>query len=340
MSRSAPPLSTPRARGARARRAAAAVAGAAVGALVTLAGGGTVAAAAPTASVVRAASTASVASVAQSSTRGAPATVVSGGSSLATTVRIPSACRATMTVVRPDGTLAMGVVQGAKATLYSTGHRLTYRPKAVAYLGNTTSRGAETDRFFVTDSRGRMHRVTVSQRTGSTTVDVTDTVVANGWGNVRLMVATGPYLYAVTTGGSMRRYAVSATYGLTAAGSVGSAGWGNVTSLAYGGWWRLPGGARAEDLVAVTRGGALKAFVVPRNAPAKVTQRTLVSSGWGKYRHVAAGECTSGRSRALVAVRANGDVHAFLDGNGDDQSGADISSAGRVATGWRGTITD
>lgn len=71
-----------------------------------------------------------------------------------------------MTVVRPDGTLAMGVVQGGKGTLYSTGHRLAYRPKAVAYLGNTASRGAEVDRFFVTDSGGRMHRVTVSQPTG------------------------------------------------------------------------------------------------------------------------------------------------------------------------------
>ena len=316
MSRSAPLLSTPRARGARSRRAATSivsVVGALVGAL-TIGGGGSVAAAAPA----------------------APA-------SNASTVRIPSACRATMTVVRPNGTLAMGVVQGGKGTLYSTGHRLAYRPKAVAYLGNTASRGAEVDRFFVTDSGGRMHRVTVSQPTGSKAVNVTDTVVASGWGNVRLMVASGPYLYAVTTGGSMRRYAVSATYGLTAAGSVGSAGaggWGSITSLAYGGWWRLPGGGRAEDLVAVTRSGALTAFVVPRSAPSKVTHRTLVSTGWGKYRHVAAGECTSGRARALAAVRANGDVHGFLDGNGDDQSGADISSTGRVATGWRGTIAD
>lgn len=325
MSRSAPPLSTPRARGARSRRATVAT----VGALVALGGGGTVAAAAPAAS-------------ASAATTASPASVASAASTTST-VRIPSACRATMTVVRPDGTLAMGVVQGGKGTLYSTGHRLAYRPKAVAYLGNTASRGAEADRFFITDSGGRMHRVTVSQPTGSKAVNVTDTVVASGWGNVRLMVASGPYLYAVTTGGSMRRYAVSATYGLTAAGSVGSAGaggWGSVTSLAYGGWWRLPGGDRAEDLVAVTRSGALRAFVVPRKAPAKVTQRTLVSSGWGKYRHVAAGECTSGRSRALAAVRANGEVHGFLDGNGDDQSGADISSAGRVATGWRGTIAD
>ena len=209
MSRSAPPLSTPRARGARSRRAATSivsVVGALVGAL-TIGGGGSVAAAAPA----------------------APAAPASNAS----TVRIPSACRATMTVVRPDGTLAMGVVQGGKGTLYSTGHRLAYRPKAVAYLGNTASRGAEADRFFITDSGGRMHRVTVSQPTGSKAVNVTDTVVASGWGNVRLMVASGPYLYAVTTGGSMRRYAVSATYGLTAAGSVGSAGaggWGSITS--------------------------------------------------------------------------------------------------------------
>lgn len=49
-----------------------------------------------------------------------------------------------MTVVRPDTTLAMGVVQGTKATLYSTGHKLGYTPKAIAFLGNTKSTRGET----------------------------------------------------------------------------------------------------------------------------------------------------------------------------------------------------
>ncbi|GAB95543.1 hypothetical protein BJY21_001105 [Kineosphaera limosa] len=257
---------------------------------------------------------------------------------------IPSTCRAAVTIVRPDTTLAMGVVQGTKPTVYSTGHQLGYEPTAIAFLGNTKSAGdrVSVDRFLAVDGSGRLHRLTATTRTteGSASTAVDDTVVATGWGSVRLMVATGPYLYAVTEAGALRRYAISADYRVEPAGVVATSGWGGVRSLAYGGWWKLPGDDVGEDLVAITGSGALTAYVVPRKSPQNVTRRTLASSGWGNYRHVAAGECSTGEGRSLAAVTPSGQVHAFLDADGNDQSGRDIRSTGRVASGWRGLVAD
>lgn len=271
-----------------------------------------------------------------------PATTPTPGSvrPLADPVAIPATCRAAMTVVRPDGTLAMGVVQGRKGTLYSTGHRLGYLPRAIAYLGTTTNGGVSIDRFLAIDPAGRMHRIAVTERSSAGgTVSVSDQVVARGWGSIRLMVASGPYLYGVTTGGGLRRYAISSTYGLSGAGTIATSGWGGVKSLAYGGWWKTPRGV-AEDFVALTDSGAVKAYVIPRQRPKALTQRTLITTGWGMFDHLAAGECSTGRARTLAAAKPNGEVYAYLDADGNDQSGTDIRSAGRVATGWTGLIAD
>lgn len=167
-----------------------------------------------------------------------------------------------------------------------------------------------------------------------------DTVIATGWGQVRLMVASGPYLYAVTTEGALRRYAVTAEQRVQPTGTIATTGWQSVRSLAYGGWWKLPDGDTAEDLVALTAGGGVRAYVVPRKSPKQLTSRALATRGWGSFIHLAAGECRSGTGRSLAAVTGAGAVHAYLDADGNDQSGADIRSAGRVATGWRGLIAD
>ena len=326
MSRCAPvPVRSP-AGGIRARRAR--VVAASLAAALVVGGGGAAASAAPART---AATTASPAAVANAT----PTRPVAGPTA------IPSTCRAAMTVVRSDTTLAMGVVQGRKGTLYSTGHKLGYNPKAVAYLGTTTNRGVSIDRFFAVDASGRMHRIAVTERTrpGGKTVSVSDQVVARGWGSIRLMVASGPYLYGVTTAGGLRRYAISPSYGLSGAGTIATSGWGTVKSLAYGGWWRTPDGI-AEDIVALTSSGAVKAYIIPRKAPKALTQRTLLAKGWGMFDHVAAGECTTGRGRTIAAVKPNGEVYAYLDVNGNDQSGKDIRWSGRVATGWTGLVTD
>lgn len=256
-----------------------------------------------------------------------------------------------MTLVRPDTTLATGVVQGRTATLYSSGHALGYTPRAVAYLGTTSSAGASVDRFFVIDPQGRMHRVAVTERkapAGATTpagpaaptgVTVSDEVIARGWGSVRLIVSTGPYLYGVTTGGGLRRYAISRSFALSGAGTIATSGWSDVTSLAYGGWWKGAAGV-SEDIVALTRGGAVRAYMIPRKAPKQLTRRTLIAKGWGMFTHLAVGECTTGKARPLAGVTAAGDVYAYLDADGNDQSGRDIRWSGRVATGWVGRASD
>ena len=149
----------------------------------------------------------------------------------------------------------------------------------------------------------------------------------------------GEPLYGVTTGGGLRRYAISSTYGLSGAGTIATSGWGGVKSLAYGGWWKTPRGV-AEDFVALTDSGAVKAYVIPRHRPKSLTQHTLITTGWGMFDHLAAGECSTGRARTLAAAKPNGEVYAYLDADGNDQSGTDIRSAGRVATGWTGLIAD
>ncbi len=257
-------------------------------------------------------------------------------------VPIPSTCRAAVTLVRPDTTLQLGVVQGRKATLYSTKTQLGYTPRTIAYIGTTTSGGTTVDRFFAIDREGRMHRIVVTDPTssGASDVTLTDTVIAGGWGGIRLIVASGPYLYGVTTTGGMKRFAVSSSYGLTGAGTIATSGWSGIRSLSYGGWWNQGSGRVAEDIVALTSSGALKAFVIPRDKPAQVTSKTLVAKGWGMFSHVSAGECSTGSSRTLAGVKPNGEVYAYLDVNGNDQSGKDIRPSGRVGTGWTGLVSD
>ncbi len=259
---------------------------------------------------------------------------------------IPTTCRAAMTLVRPDTTLQLGVVQGRKGTLYSTNSKLGYLPKTIAYVGTTSNRGISIDRFFAIDPQGRMHRILVTERPvagakdGAHTVTLTDTVIASGWGEVRLIVSSGPYVYGITTGGGLRRYAVTPSYGLKGAGTIATSGWGSVTSLAYGGWWNLGSGRSAEDLVALTKSGAVKAYMIPRDKPTQVTSKTLIAKGWTMFSHLSAGECSKGSSRTLAAVKPNGDVYAYLDANGNDQSGKDITWSGQVATGWTGLASD
>lgn len=274
---------------------------------------------------------------------GAPAAVAAPTPVIGAPVPIPQTCRAAMTLVRPDTTLAMGVVQGRTGTLYSTGHKLGFTPKAMAYLGTTTNRGITIDRFLVTDPQGRLHRVAVTERPasgGASSVSVTDETIGRGWGSVRVMVATGPYLYGVTTLGGLRRYAISRTFEVSGAGTIATSGWSGVTSLAYGGWWRVGARDAAEDIVALTRSGAVKAYMIPRATPKQFTQRTLIARGWGMFSHLAAGECQTGKARTLAALKPDGQVYAYLDANADDQSGKDIRWAGRAATGWTGLASD
>ena len=163
---------------------------------------------------------------------------------------------------------------------------------------------------------------------------------ASNSSSIRSMVASGPYLYGLTTGGGLKRYTVTKDYGVVGAGTIATTGWSRVRSLAYGGWWDLGKGKAAEDLVGLTSTGAVKAYLVPRDNPRAVKGRTLVSGGWGMFGHLAVGECATGQSRTLAGVKPNGEVFAYLDVDANDQKGNDIRGAGRVATGWTGLVAD
>lgn len=251
-------------------------------------------------------------------------------------------CRTAVTVVRPGGAMSLGVVEGDTGRLYPTGASLAYDPVAIAFVKTSTNRGITTDQFLATDEAGRLHEVVVTARGGAEgeeTVSVADTVAGRGWQGIRYFVAGGPYLYALTETGGLKRYAVSSTLEVTSAGTIATRGWGDVTSLAYGGWWKLPKGEVADDLVGATGSGRLSAYVVPRDDPDGITSRLLEARGWGAFSHVAVGSCP-GKARSLVGIKPDGSVHAFVDADGNDQSGDDIRSEGRVATGWTGRIAD
>lgn len=269
------------------------------------------------------------------------APVAAARPAVAAAVPVPATCRTAVTVVRPDGSLALGAVRGAKGALYPMGVKLAYTPTAVVYLGTSSSAGVSIDRHYAIDRAGALHLVSVVDRTAAGgRLSLTDAVLSRGWGSIRSLTYAGPYLYGLTTTGGLKRYTVGADHRPVGAGTVATRGWSGVTSLGYAGWWKLPGGKAADDLVGANRSGGLVAYVVPRATPTKVSSRRLAAKGWQVFSHVAVGECSTGSARPLVGITRAGDVRVYLDANGNDQSGADIRYAGRAATGWTGVVAD
>lgn len=253
---------------------------------------------------------------------------------------LPADCRAQVSVVRRDATLAVGTVEGRKAQLHSLGVKLPFIPTKLAYLGSSSSRGLVIDRYYVADSTGVLHLVTVFDRPANKpAVTMTTTRVGTGWNSIRAMVSTGPYLYATTARGALNRYRVNKDYTVSNAGTLARSGWGGITSLSLGGWWDLGRGRVAEDIVGVSDRGVVSAYTVPRTAPLRVTSQRLTQN-WTMFSHVAVGECERSNARPVVGVKPNGDVHVYLDANGNDQSWRDLRTGPRVARGWTGLVAD
>lgn len=264
-------------------------------------------------------------------------------------VNLPAACRATASVVTPEGRLRTGVVAGSQANLYESGMALPFRPKALTFVGTSTNRGITIDRLLATDTSGRLLGLTVTERVGgdaAASVRLTQRVVArSSWQGVQAMTSTGPYLYATLGDGSFRRYVVGADLSVRSSGVIARTGWETVRSLSYGGGWMLPPDSRgrtrrADDVLALTAAGALKAYVIPRDTPAATRVTTLVPAGWGVHRYVGVGRCEGGKARPLIGVRPDGAVFGYLDRNGSDQLGSDIRGLGRATTGWTGVVGD
>ncbi len=246
-----------------------------------------------------------------------------------------------MTIVRPDRSLAVGLVRGTRAEIVPTGVTLAYTPRTIAYVGTSASPGLTIDRYFAIDAAGVLHRVAVADRPANTPrTTLTDTPLAAGWGGIRTLVASGPYLYGITTAGGLKRYSVSRDYTVRGAGTLATRGWGGVRSLSFGGWWNAGGSRRVEDIVGLATNGSVAAYMVPRNAPLTIRTYRLATGGWGMFSHVAVGECSSSSARPILGVKPNGDVHVYYDVNGNDQSWRDLRIGPRVARGWTGLVAD
>lgn len=252
---------------------------------------------------------------------------------------IPSTCHANVSIVRPDRSLAVGVVRGTKAEVVPSGVTLAYMPRVIAYVGTSASKGLTIDRYFAIDNAGALHRIAVYERPANTPrVTFTDTVLGRGWGGIRTMVASGPYLYGITTTGALQRYSVRSDYTVRGAGTLARSGWQGVRSLAFGGWWNTGGNRRAEDIVGLAYNGSVAAYMVPRTAPLTISTHRLVTGGWGMFSQLSAGLCTTSTARTILGVKPDGDVHVYYDVNGNDQSWRDLRVGPRVATGWTGVI--
>lgn len=234
----------------------------------------------------------------------------------------------------------MGLVRGTRAQVIPSGVSLAYMPKAIAYVGTSASTGLTVDRYFTIDNAGALHLVAVMDRPANTPrTTISDRVVGTSWGGIRTLVASGPYLYGITSTGALKRYSVGRDYSVRGAGTLATRGWGGVRSLAFGGWWNT-GNGRAEDILGLASNGSVAAYVVPRSAPLTIRTHRLATGGWGMFSHIAAGECTTSTARTILGVKPNGDVHAYYDVNGNDQSWRDLRIGPRVATGWTGIIAD
>lgn len=242
-------------------------------------------------------------------------------------------------MVRPDRSMALAHVQGTRASLEPIGVTLAYMPKTLAYAGSSASRGLTIDRYFAIDSAGALRLITVFDRPANTPrVTHTDTVVGTSWAGIRTVVSSGPYLYGITTTGALKRYAVSNTYAVRGAGTLATAGWGGVRQLAFGGWWNAGGDRRVEDIVGLARNGSVAAYMIPRQSPFRITTHRLATGGWGMFSGLVMGSCSTSTGRTVLGIKPNGDVHAYYDVNGNDQSWRDLRIGPRVATGWTGLI--
>lgn len=167
--------------------------------------------------------------------------------------------------------------------------------------------------------------------------------IGHGWQNVRDVAAPGdataPYLFALL-GDRLNRY----TYGPDAKRNAvvrngphaATAGFRGVRSIT---WTRQTTvrGVPADVLVGLD-GARLVEYTVPRVAKPRVTSRVLGAHGWGAIQRVDAGMCftsltstTPKPTRSIPILGTMGrSVRLYVDRNGHDGSGRDITGYGQV----------
>ncbi len=263
-------------------------------------------------------------------------------------VPMPKDCGALTTIVA-DNALRFGIIDGAKAEVVDAGLALEFQPRAVTYVVSSTNRGVTVRRLLATSTDGGLYLITLQDRLDATTkkqiTTSTVTRIGTGWGDVRLLVSSYPYVYGVNDAGALKRYQMTKAWGITSAGTIRRSGWTQVVSLSRGDLWNLGKNARGQtrygdDIVGVLSTGAVRAYLIPRDTYQSLAVFTLVNRGWGNYAHLSVGSCDSGKSRPLVAITKDGQAQTYLDVNGDDQRGTDIRWVGVLGRGWTGLFAD
>lgn len=284
---------------------------------------------------------------------GGPGRPTAGGAALlpsarARAVPMPKDCGALTTIVA-DKALRFGIIDGATGEVVDAGLTLDFQPRAATYVVSSTNRGITVRRLLATSSDGGLYLITLQDRLNAATKKpVTTSTVARigtGWGDVRLLVSSYPYVYGVNDAGALKRYQVTKSWSITSAGIIRKSGWTQVVSLSRGDLWNIGKNARGQtrygdDIVGVLSTGAVRAYLIPRDTYQSLAAFTLVQKGWGGYAHLSVGSCDSGKARPLVAITKDGQAQAYLDVNGDDQRGGDIRWVGVLGRGWTGLFAD
>lgn len=281
-----------------------------------------------------------------SAAAGSAARPVSAGR--ANAVPMPKNCGVLTTIVA-DRALRFGIIDGPTGQTVDAGLTLDFQPRAATFVVSSTNRGITVRRLLATSTDGGLFLITLQDRLDARTKQqITTSTVARigvGWGGVRLLVSSYPYVYGVNDAGALKRYQMTRSWGIVSAGTVRASGWAQVTSLSRGDLWNLGRNARGQtrygdDIVGVLSTGALRAYLIPRDNYQSIAAFTLVSRGWGGFAHMSVGSCDAGSSRPLVAITKDGQAHAYLDRNGDDQRGTDIRWVGMLDRGWTGLLAD
>ncbi len=261
---------------------------------------------------------------------------------------MPKDCGVLTTMVT-DRALQFGIVDGSQSQSVAAGLTLDFEPRAATFVVSSSNRGITLRRLLATATDGGLYLITLQDRLNATTkkqvTTSTTTRIGSGWGDVRLLVSSYPYVYGVNDAGALKRYRVTPSWGITSAGTIRASGWTQVISLSRGDLWNLGKNVRGQtrygdDIVGILSTGALRAYLIPRDTYQSLATFTLAPKGWGDYAHLSVGTCDSGKARPFVAVTKDGQVHAYLDRNGDDQRGDDIRWVGVVNRGWTGLIAD
>jgi hypothetical protein len=234
-----------------------------------------------------------------------------------------------------DGIKA-GFVDNGAASLFEFG--APGQPlKAAAYI-RTTGRDPLVENYLGVMEAGDLVHVTVTIR-GAATGNPTFTTAYHspwpGWGTVRSLTASGPYLYALI-GTGLHRYQVNTAFEPVKRVAVNTTGWSTLRTMSYSGTANLDGGT-ADGVLMTTSGGALIEYVFPQAGPSRWLKGTLAPSGWQVFKHVSAGGC-DGTARNIVGITPTGVAHNYIDANRFDLSGADIRRTGQVASDWQADV--